>query len=277
MITMGINTYAYAWTTPVIDCVRQLADLNYRTFEFLVHPPHLPLADFDQSSRRKLAALLDEVKASDCAMNLPSLDHNLASPWPEVRAASIEMFKQTIDLASDINVHWVVTVPGRMSPLAPPTVEARTNWMRDSIEKLLPYAQAKGIKLAIENVPMASFPDANTLGTFVRSFKSEYLGATYDAANAYFIGESPAEGIRKLADVLRIVHVSDTTRKIWRHDPIGTGTVPFAEVAAALKEIGYHGPTMLEILADDPGTAIPQSHHLLAKVGFPPQSTGRPS
>jgi sugar phosphate isomerase/epimerase len=272
MTTIGINTYAYAWTTPAIDCVRRLADLGYRSFELLVHPPHLPIEDFDQASRRRLASALNEIGAVNCTMNLPSLDHNMASPWPQVRAFSVGIFKQTIDLASDLGIPWLVTVPGRMSPLAPASMANRTDWMRESIEHLLPHAQARGVRLAIENVPMASFPDAASLGTFVRSFGSADVAVCYDAANAHFIGESPAEGIRQLADQLRIVHLSDTTRTVWRHDPVGTGTVPFAEVAKALGEIGFTGPTMMEILADDPEAALTRSHDILASVGFPSRS-----
>jgi sugar phosphate isomerase/epimerase len=272
MTTIGINTYAYAWTTPAIDCVRRLADIGYRSFELLVHPPHLSLEDFVQASRRRLAALLSEIGAINCTMNLPSLDHNMASPWPQVRAASVAMFEQTLDLASDLNIPWLVTVPGRMSPLAPASLTNRTNWTRECIEKLLPHARNRGVRLAIENVPMASFPDAASLGAFVRSFGSSDVAICYDAANAHFIGESPAEGIRQLADQLRIVHVSDTTRTVWRHDPVGTGTVPFAEVAKALGEIGFIGPTMMEIIADDPEAALIRSHDILASAGFPSRS-----
>lgn len=269
MTTIGINTYAYAWTTPAVDCVRRLADIGYRTFELLVQPPHLALEDFDPTARRELAAALGSVRATDCTMNLPSLDHNLASPWPQVRAASVGMFKQTIDLASDLNIAWLVTVPGRMSPFAPPSVADRTNWMRESIEKLLPHARSRGVKLAIENIPIASFPDAVSLGKFVRSFGSPDVAVCYDAANAHFIGESPGEGVRQLADLLRIAHVSDTKRTIWRHGPVGTGTVPFAEFADALRDIGFNGPTMMEIVADDPEAALTRSHDILASVGFP--------
>lgn len=272
MTTIGINTYAYAWTTPAIDCVRRLAEIGYRSFELLVHPPHLPLEDFDQASRRRLAAALNEIGAINCTMNLPSLDHNMASPWPQVRAASVAMFKQTIDLASDLGIPWLVTVPGRMSPLAPANMANRTKWMRESIEHLLPHARTRGVRLAIENVPMASFPDAASLGAFVRSFASADVAVCYDVANAHFIGESPAEGIRQLADQIRIVHVSDTPRTVWRHDSVGTGTVPFAEVAKALGEIGFSGPTMMEIIADDPEAALVRSHDLLASVGFPARS-----
>ncbi|HEY0354121.1 MAG TPA: sugar phosphate isomerase/epimerase family protein, partial [Enterovirga sp.] len=211
-LPLGVNTYSYIWSTPAIDCVRRLADLGYRTFELMVHPVHLPLDDLDARQRRQLASVLVQTRARDCTLNLPSLDQNLASALPRVRAFSVGMFRDVIDLASDLGIEWLVTVPGRMSPLFPPPAEMRTAWMRESIEALLPHAEARGVRLAIENVPMAAFPDAASLGAFVRGFGSDQVGVCYDAANAHFIGESPAMGITQLADVLRIFHLSDTGR-----------------------------------------------------------------
>nr|WP_210261318.1 sugar phosphate isomerase/epimerase family protein [Enterovirga sp. DB1703] len=248
-----------------------MADFGYRTFELMVHPIHLPLDEFDPADRRRLAALLAEVGARDCSLNLPSLDQNLASAFPRVRAASVQMFRDVVDLASDLGIEWLVTVPGRMSPLFPPPQEKRTAWMRESIEALLPHAERRGVRLAIENVPVAAFPDAASLGSFVRSFGTDRVGVCYDAANAHFIGESPAAGIRQLADVLRIFHLSDTGRTVWKHDPVGTGTVPFAELPPALAEAGFAGPCIMEIIgADDPEGAILDSHAALARIGFAP-------
>jgi L-ribulose-5-phosphate 3-epimerase len=270
---IGINTYAYAWTTPAADVVRRLADLGYRGFELLIHPPHLPLDGFDAGSRRQLAAALNEVGATHRALNLPSLDHNLASPMPRARAASVQMFRDTIDLASDLGVDWIVVVPGRMSPLAPPSHAQRSAWLREGIDALLPYAEAHGVRLAVENVPMAAFPDAASLAAFVRGYRSSSLGVCYDAANAHFIGESPAAGIREIGDLLRIIHLSDTTRARWRHDPIGDGDVPFAEVSAALATAGFEGPCTLEILHANPEAAIISSHEALVPLGFAPRGS----
>jgi sugar phosphate isomerase/epimerase len=267
--SLGINTYSYAWTTPAEECIARLSDLGYRSFELLAHPPHLPIVGFDAPSRRRLAALLARVGTDGCTMNLPSLDHNLASPWPEMRAASVQIFQGLIDLAADLGVPWIVTVPGRMSPLLPPSVADRTRWMREGVEALLPHAERRGVGLAIENVPMASFPDAASLGDFVRGFRSPGVAVCYDVANAHFIGESPAEGISLLADQIRVFHLSDTPRCVWRHDRVGTGTVPFAEVAEALRSINYQGSCMLEIIDADPEAAFAESCDLLAAAGFP--------
>jgi L-ribulose-5-phosphate 3-epimerase len=265
---LGINTYGYIWSMSAADCVRRLAALNYRQFELLLQPPHLPLDDFGPAARRELRRVLDDAGAKHTAINLPSLDHNLASPFSRVRAASVQMFADAIDLAADLGAEWLVTVPGRMSPLFPPCLEDRTNWLTDGISKLLPRADARGIGLAIENVPFAGLPDAASLGRFVRSFQTATVAVCYDAANAHFIGESPAEGIAQLADLLRIVHLSDTGRNAWRHDPVGTGSVPFAEVARALDAVGFDGACTLEIIDRDLDAAILRSHRALTPLGF---------
>jgi sugar phosphate isomerase/epimerase len=267
---VAINTYGYIWSTPAEACVRRLAALGYRHFELVIHPPHLPLDGFAPPARRALKAALDDVGASVSALNLPSLDHNLASAHPRVRAASVQMFDDAIDLAADLGAPWLVTVPGRMSPLFPPPATDRSRWLTESFSQLLPRAEARGVGLAVENVPFAAFPDALSLGAFVRGFNSPRIGVCYDAANAHFVGESPAEGLKQLADLVRVVHLSDTTPSAWRHDRIGLGTVPVAEVAQALDEIGFAGPCTLEIIDSEPEQAILRSHRALVPLGFSP-------
>ena len=204
------------------------------------------------------------------SLNFPSLDHNLASAYDRVRKASVAMFLDAIDLAADLGADWLVTVPGRMSPLFPLPLADRVGWMTDSISELLPRARDRGIGLAIENVPFASFPDAASLGAFVRSFDTPTIGACYDAANAHFIGEHPGEGVAQLADVLRVAHLSDTWRTAWRHERIGLGDVPVEDFARALDKAGFAGPCTLEIIDRDPETAILDSHRAIERFGFAP-------
>ncbi len=272
-LPVGVNTYAYAWTLPAEIVVRRLGELGYRSFELLVHPPHLPLDGFDAGSRRTLAAALDAAGATHRALNLPSLDHNLASPMPRARAAAVQMFRDTIDLAADLRVDWLVLVPGRISALAPPSRQQRQDWLRQGVDALLPHAEARGVRLAVENVPMAGLPDAASLGAFVREYASANLGVCYDVANAHFVGEAPAAGIAHLAGLLRIVHLSDTTCATWRHDPVGAGDVPFATVPAALAAAGFEGPCMLEVLDHDAEAAILRSHAALSAMGFAPRGS----
>ncbi|MDR5785406.1 sugar phosphate isomerase/epimerase [Caballeronia sp. LP003] len=266
---IGVNTYSYLWTTPASQCVMQLAKTGYREFELLLSPPHLPLDELTAADRKRFAAACVREGVTIRSLNVPSLDHNLASSMRRMREYSVQLFIDSIDFAADLDAAYLVIVPGRMSPLFPPTQELREAWMREGLDPLVEYAEKRGVKLVLENVPFASFPDAKTLGAFVRSYASPTLSVCYDAANAHFIGESPADGLRSLGELVSLVHLSDTTQQVWRHDEIGLGDVPFAAVRAALDDIEFKGTCMLEIISSETEAAIVRSHRKIEALGFP--------
>lgn len=271
---LGINTYGFIWTTPMADCVRSLHALGYEEFEVMVNPPHLSLDDSSRAQREELAAALRAQGIRLRSLNLPSLDANLASPMARTRAYSVQLFHDAIDLAADLGITHLITVPGRMNPLLAPSPQQRQIWMTQSLQALLPHAQARSVGLALENVPFASFPDALSLGDFVRSMDHPALSVCYDVANAHFIGESPVSGLRQLGKLVSIVHLSDTTRTAWRHDEVGRGDVAFGDVAQVLTETGFKGSCMLEIIDPNPTQAIVRSHRALAALGFPASPAG---
>jgi len=264
---LGINTYSYIWITGLDQCLHRLGSLGYQVFEAVIHPPHLALDD-SYAQRRRVVSALTGQNLTLRSLNLPSLDHNLASPLKPMRDFSIALFRQAIDLAAELAVPYLVTVPGRMSPLLPPDLAQRRRWLQDSLDTLLPYAEQRGVNLALENVPFAAFPDAQTLGHFVRGFQGAPISVCYDIANAHYIGESPGWGLRELAGLVSLVHLSDTTSRCWRHDEVGLGDVPFAQVPPALQDIGFTGACLLEIIATEPEAAIARSHQRLESLGF---------
>jgi L-ribulose-5-phosphate 3-epimerase len=68
--------------------------------------------------------------------------------------------------------------------------------------------------------------------------------------------------------LIALVHMSDTGRQIYRHDPVGAGTVPFEQVPAALAAVGYNSRPMLEIISRDPDRDIIASAANLAVLDF---------
>lgn len=264
----GINTYSYIWTMPAYKCVESLRDQGYQEFELLLHPPHL---SFDRATtdHRALRGMVRNDGIRIHSLNLPSLDTNLASVFPEMRAFSQGMFRQALELCADLEVPYLITVPGRVSPLFPPDRAISRDLVLRSIEALLPDAERLGVKLAIENVPFATLPEAKSVVDFVKSIASPHLAITYDVANAHFIGENPAEGLAEVSDYLAVVHFSDTTQTSWKHDPIGEGDVDFGAACAALDSLSWCGPVMLEIISDDAEKDIRTSHDALSRFGFP--------
>jgi len=64
------------------------------------------------------------------------------------------------------------------------------------------------------------------------------------------------------------VHVSDSPKGQWRHDPIGSGEIDFAAIAALLRQRGYEGKIVLEILSDQPLKDIDEGAAILKRPGL---------
>ena len=121
-----------------------------------------------------------------------------------------------------------------------------------ALDRLVPIAQRAGTSLYVENMSFAFLPAIDELLAALDTYGNDDLGIVYDVANAWFIREDIAEGLRKCARRLRLVHYSDTGRSIYRHDAVGLGTVPFAVVPPVLAEIGHRGRPMLETSRPSP-------------------------
>lgn len=265
---VGVNTYGYIWGPDIRDCMGGLGSKGYTMFEGVINPPHLDI-EIPQERRRELRGYMKDNGFSFSSLNLPSLDTNLASPFAATRRYSVGMFQRAIDLAADLGAPNLITVPGRLNPLLPPDRASLDGWVEESIAALIPHARERGVRLALENVPFASLPRARDLADFLdRMGNEDVLGVCYDVANAHFIGESLRAGIEVLGGRMHLMHCSDTTCSIWRHDVVGCGDVPWSELADALEASAWDGPLLLEIIDQDPDTGVVSSHDALAAKGI---------
>ena len=162
----------------------------------------------------------------------------------------------------------MVIGPGKANPLFPAGPEELTQHFFDALDVLCPVAQASGTALWVENMPFAFLPAIGGLLAALKQYGNDAVRIIYDIPNAYFIGEDFADGLRQCRARLALVHLSDTGRQAYRHDPVGLGTVPFAQVPAALAAVGYNARPMLEIISRDPDRDIVASAGKLAVLGF---------
>ena len=64
------------------------------------------------------------------------------------------------------------------------------------------------------------------------------------------------------------MHLSDTNRQLYRHDPSGRGTVRFATIPAMLAAVDYGRRSVLEIISADADRDILDGAEALAGMGF---------
>jgi L-ribulose-5-phosphate 3-epimerase len=266
-LAIGVNTMSFMWRYSAREALEALARQGYRRFELMAQPPHLdPM--MDRAQVVEFARFLRDAQLTVETINLPSLDQNLASASPQMRDYSVRLFERLIAIAEAIGAKAIITVTGRVNPLIPPPRQDLEAWFGEAFERVLGTAERSGVELWLENIPMGVYARAEQLIELADHIGSARVGICYDIANAHFIGEDPVAGLEEVRSRIKIVHLSDTRRDAWRHDPVGQGDCDFAGFGNKLQEMGYGGTSMLEIVADPPIENIVESHRKLAAWGW---------
>jgi len=265
----GCNTYSYMRSHNAEAYLVRLADLGFAAFELMVHPGHLWPADFSAEQRRTLRRMMEQRGLQLTALNMPNIDINVAAAAAEMRAYSLNLVSETVRLAGDLGARGVVIGPGKANPLFPADASELIGHFFAALDRLAPVAEASGTALWVENMPFAFLPAIGPLLEALARYGNPAVRIVYDIANAHFIDEDFGNGLKQCRERLALVHLSDTGQRVYRHDPVGEGTVPFAQVPRALAAVGYHARPMLEIISRDPDRDIIASASKLALLGFP--------
>jgi sugar phosphate isomerase/epimerase len=249
---LGGSTFSFMWREPALEAMRKLRELGLNDFDVILAPGHCWPDELPAHERSKLAAALraDGIRVE--SLNLPALDLNLASCVPAIRAYAVSLYTQALQLSADLGGRAVVAVPGRVSALFPPPQQAAEDWLAESLERLLDAAERMGQNLYLESHPQTPISTVDKIERFLARLPHARLQVAYDVANAEFVGEDQGDALRRLAPRLGQVHLSDGTRTRWRHDRVGLGTVDFQRILRTLREIGFAGVSVLEIISATP-------------------------
>jgi sugar phosphate isomerase/epimerase len=245
-------------------CLAHLAQYGFREFELMVHPGHLWPAE--HSARGALRRFIESHGLRLVSLNMPNIDINIAAAAQEMRAYSLGLLVETVRLAGELGARGVVIGPGKANPLFPAKAEELIGHFYAALDHLCPVAAQAGTALWVENMPFAFLPGINELTAALETYGNDAVRIVYDAANAHFIGEDLRRGLKRCSKRLALVHLSDTGRRLYRHDPVGKGTVPFGEMKTVLAACGYAGLPMLEIISVNPDRDIPASAKKLARL-----------
>ncbi len=265
---LGVHTFGFVWDRDAATATRDLAARGFREFQYLASAPHLdPWADVKAQARAVRDAVL-EAGGRILAVDLPSSETNLASPNREIADASVRAYLSVLDMASELGAPWLTINSGRKHTLLPPPDDRLLHVFRASLERLVCAAEARGVRILLENIPGTLLGDASTMRTFLDEEDYGAIDVLYDVTNAAALGERPADGIHLLAERIRLVHLSDAPTGQWRHDPVGTGAIDFAEIHGALGEIGYEHGVVLEAISGDTLNDLVASRSRLAEAGW---------
>lgn len=263
--SFGINTYSYTQSSSATDCVRMLAERGVRAVELMFYPGHLWITD-SPGAIRELREAIEQSGMTLVSLNTPNIDLNIAAATAEMRDYSLQVNVEYLRLAAELNAEGLILGPGKHNPLFPlPAAIMEQHFFR-ALDVLLPIAERDGIQLWVENMPFAFLPDATGMMASLDRYGSDAIGVCYDVANAHFINEDPEKGFDRVLPRLKLVHLSDTNQRVYRHDPVGFGDVDFESALRKISALGLERVPMLEIISPNADDDIGQSIRALSAL-----------
>ena len=199
----------------------------------------------ERQAHKELAARHGVAVSS--VMNSDHWAHPLSDPDPAVREKSLECVAQSIETAAYLGGDTVLIVPGVVNPLVP--YEAAYERSIESIRKVLPQAEDKGIALAVENVWNKFLLSPMEFAAYVDSFESPCLRAYFDAGNIVAYGY-PEHWVRTLGERIVKVHVKGFDAGRHAFVQLLEGTIDWRRVMTALQAIGYDDYVTAELAPD---------------------------
>lgn len=239
-----------SWTfgkKPIQDVIQLASDIGYDEIEIAAN-----VEDYDwKKIKEDIKKYNINVRGLSGDAGWPNEATDMANPDIQNREKAINHFKQQIDAAFTIGAEYIVvspSAPGKSTRLG--IDEEDWKWAIDSIQKLAPYANDKGVQLIIEPLNRYESCILNTgeqAQQFIREVNFPNVKTMLDTFHMNIEETSLVEPFKKLGDDLALIHVADTNRK-----GIGYGRLPFKEIVEGVNAIGYEGTITVECLAPGP-------------------------
>ena len=169
----------------------------------------------------------------------------LSDPDPQVVARGIEAIRREFSDCKAYGGTTVLVVPAVVTP----KVGYRDAYKRSkaNIRKLIPDAQASGVKIAIEEVWNKFLVSPLEFARFIDEFESPWVGAYFDVGNVVEFGY-PEEWIRELGKRILKVHIKEYAKRKRFNYLLGEGReIDWPAVKSALRDSGYDGWITAEV------------------------------
>jgi sugar phosphate isomerase/epimerase len=267
------------------DIIKWAALNEFKTLELAAWPVdsdrdyqanQIDAAKFDQNEAKRVKDLFDHYQIEISAMAY--YDNNL-HPDLNVRNKFINHLKKVIDTADLLEVPLVGTFVGSRPDKTPvENIKETGNVFKD----ILKYAGDKGVKMMIENCPMAGWMQFGQPGNYAYSpelwdalfneIPDDNFGLNLDPSHLYFLGIDYIQAVKDFAPKIFHAHAKDSEiveegeyrygilgRQIdpvpwnsgwWRYRMPGLGEIDWNRFISTLQECGYD--YVLSIEHEDP-------------------------
>lgn len=246
MRNVGIY-YAYwtsEWKTDFLPFVQKVKRLGFEQLE--VHGG--TIAEMAADDRRRLRIEAEEHQiALSYGIGLTP-DRDVSSRDETVRRNGIAFMTRMIQAVGDMGGGMIGGTVHSYWPATPPSGLDEKARVRDqslkSMRELVGIAADHNVVLNVEVINRFEQFLLNTAEeavAYVREVDSPQCRILLDTFHLNIEEDSIGDAIRRVGDDLAELHLGETNRK-----PPGTGRMPWNEIKAALDDIGFEGPLVME-------------------------------
>ncbi len=236
---VGISTASFFPHLLTEEAVEAAARLGFAVLELFLQAE----AEYAPSFGSELARRARDTGVRIHSLHLFATLFDLWSPYRRVYDESRDRYLRTLEIANRVGA-TALTWHGLRYQLDNPL------WVEPFIESTLWAAQKAdeaGVLLCLENVSWCYLRRTE----HVERLKAlpVPIGFTFDPFHAAEAGDTPEAVARAMGSRMHTTHISDYRRGGPRHLPPGEGELDWETIAAALREIDYRGPLILEVTA----------------------------
>ncbi|MHA0857735.1 sugar phosphate isomerase/epimerase family protein [Paenibacillus sp. CMAA1364] len=252
----GINIWSFNGDLSIGECIKTAKEAGFDGIELSLNETgELGLASGD----KEVKEIKDRLE--DASLEIAGLatglywDYPMTSSNKELQSKAIDVCKKQLELAEAFGVDAILVIPGAVGVDFIPGSEVvdyehAYDRAQESIAKLVPFAKAAGVSIAIENVWNKFLLSPLEMRSFIDDLGSEFVGSYFDVGNTVNNGY-PEHWIRILAHRIKKVHFKD-----YRRDAGGlhgfvdllAGDVNYPAVMDALRAIGYDNYVTAEMI-----------------------------
>ena len=236
---LGVCTWMFG-EMPLSEIARRLEKLGFKAVELVGDP--------DLYQPEEAAQILADHGLT--VLSLTPMDVDLAHPDPAIRAEAVDYYLRLLDFGAAIggplvSCHGDV---GRIRAIT--SQEEERALFVEAVREVAARARALDLRIVIEVLNRYESHLVNNASealAFVNDVGADNVGILLDAYHMNIEESDPAGALRTAADRLWLYHAADSNRQA-----IGRGHTDFGAQMAALEEINFGGPTILECTPPGP-------------------------
>ncbi|MGI6180483.1 MAG: TIM barrel protein [Agathobaculum sp.] len=261
-ITSGAKRAPLVLRGDLVNAVKQAAEWGYDALEIHV----IEAGDFPlQLMKDALARYGVRISAIVTGQIFTRRHRCITSPDPNNRAAAMAEVRDYIDIAAELGATDGIVIGWIKGDRPDSRQEEFDRLLADQLRVLGEYAATKGQRILVEVINRYEtnlFTTAAELRAFLDKWDLPNCWIHMDTFHMNIDEADMAAAIRTAGSKMGYLHVADSNRLYP-----GAGHLNFAEVFAALKEIGYRNTISVECIPEpDSDTAGVQSMAFLSKA-----------